>query len=131
MATDIIATHGSTKHVTLLHSRTQLLNRFDPFLHDHAFRKMQEMGIEVILGSRVQPEYINKVEQGTVKTMDGRELEADLIVSRWKLSSALYRGSDALDFDNETSISSGVPGNAPIRPIFNKPTHPPSTPTTP
>jgi NADH dehydrogenase FAD-containing subunit len=81
MATDIIATHGKTKTVTLLHSRPHLLNRFDEFLHTHALSRMQEMGIEVILGARVESQFINKVERGMVRTMDGREIEADLIVS--------------------------------------------------
>jgi hypothetical protein len=81
MATDIIATHGQTKKVTLLHSRPNLLNRFDVALHEAAMKRMKEFGIEVILGSRVDGSFINKTEGGKVRTTDGREVEADLIVS--------------------------------------------------
>jgi NADPH-dependent 2,4-dienoyl-CoA reductase/sulfur reductase-like enzyme len=81
MATDIIATHGQTKKVTLLHSRPNLLNRFDTALHEAAMKRMKEFGIEVILGSRVDGSFINKTEGGKVRTTDGREVEADLIVS--------------------------------------------------
>lgn len=81
MATDIIATHGQTKKVTLLHSRPNLLNRFDVALHEAAMKRMGEFGIEVILGSRVDGSFINKTEGGKVRTTDGREVEADLIVS--------------------------------------------------
>ena len=81
MATDIIATHGQTKKVTLLHSRPNLLNRFDIALHEAAMKRMEEFGIEVILGSRVDGSFINKTEGGKVRTTDGREVEADLIVS--------------------------------------------------
>lgn len=83
MATDIIATHGlGSKDVTLLHSRAQLLNRFDKFLHDHTVQKCEEFGIEVILGDRIRPEFVNKSESGLVKTVGGKEIEADLIVGR-------------------------------------------------
>ncbi|KAG7529919.1 hypothetical protein FFLO_05324 [Filobasidium floriforme] len=80
MATDIIATHGQTKKVTLLHSRPNLLNRFDIALHEAAMKRMEEFGIEVILGSRVDGSFINKTEGGKVRTTDGREVEADLIL---------------------------------------------------
>ena len=82
MATDIIATHGpSSKKITLLHSRSHLLNRFEPGMHDQTMKRMKEFGIEVILGSRVDASFINKTEGGKVRTTDGREVEADLIVS--------------------------------------------------
>ena len=93
MATDIIATHGQSKKVTLLHSRPNLLNRFDIALHEAAMKRMEEFGIEVILGSRVDGSFINKTEGGKVRTTDGREVEADLIVSD---------GSGARKFSLET-----------------------------
>jgi NADPH-dependent 2,4-dienoyl-CoA reductase/sulfur reductase-like enzyme len=81
MATDIQATHGSSKKITLLHSRSHLLNRFDPWMHEESLSKMREMGIEVILGERVDMGYVNHQEEGKVRCVGGRELEADLIVS--------------------------------------------------
>ncbi|KAF5364848.1 hypothetical protein D9757_011275 [Collybiopsis confluens] len=54
LATDL-KTHGPTqsKHVTIVHSRPRLLNRFHEGLHDISADKCKELGIDVILGKRV------------------------------------------------------------------------------
>ncbi|KAJ4001178.1 FAD/NAD-P-binding domain-containing protein [Lentinula boryana] len=54
MATDL-KTHEPTKskHVTVIHSRPQLLNRFHEGLHEITLNKCKELGIDVVLGKRV------------------------------------------------------------------------------
>ncbi|KAM0258864.1 hypothetical protein ACHAPA_011066 [Fusarium lateritium] len=51
LVTEIQGKHPDKK-VTLIHSRNQLLPRFGPKLHDHVLAKLQEKGIEVLLGEK-------------------------------------------------------------------------------
>ncbi|KAF9268462.1 FAD/NAD(P)-binding domain-containing protein [Marasmius fiardii PR-910] len=43
----------SNKHVTLIHSRPRLLNRFGPGLHEIVMNRCSELGIDVIVGERI------------------------------------------------------------------------------
>lgn len=54
LATDL-KTYAPTqsKHVTVVHSRTHLLNRFHEGLHDIVSRRCKDLGIDVVLGNRV------------------------------------------------------------------------------
>jgi NADH dehydrogenase FAD-containing subunit len=68
------------KDVTIVHSRERLLSRFRPRLHDYVYRKLQDMGINIILMERPQ------VTEGKNVLMysNGETKEYDLIVSRSK-----------------------------------------------
>ncbi|BGP35690.1 hypothetical protein JCM10296v2_007542 [Rhodotorula toruloides] len=68
------------KHITLIQSRP----RFHPALHDLVLRRMEELGLEVVLGARAEVpregwEGIGRVEGGVVRLVDGREVEADYV----------------------------------------------------
>ncbi|KAF8311595.1 FAD/NAD(P)-binding domain-containing protein [Clavulina sp. PMI_390] len=84
-ATDIKSVHPE-KRVTLLHSRAQLLPRFSEALHDAAKTRIEEAGIRLILGKRLDlksvheiPARRNEAGERIVRTVDGEECETDLI----------------------------------------------------
>lgn len=82
MATDIAAVYGpGAKKITLIHSRPHLLNRFDEFMHIEAAKKMEALQVEVVLDSRVDLAFAATAPEGNVRTLDGRDLQADLVVS--------------------------------------------------
>lgn len=78
-------TYGTSKKVTLTHSREQLLPRFDRWMHEKAAARLSELGVELILGSRVDVGWVSSdrvsSDRKSFKLMDGRQLEADLTVS--------------------------------------------------
>lgn len=54
-------------------------------MHDGAMEKLKELQIEVVLGARVDMKHLEsrKADHGVervIRTMDGREFEADLVV---------------------------------------------------
>lgn len=51
-ATDIAAVHPGKK-VTLIHSRKQLLPNFDERVHDIAYHRLKQLGVNVVLGERL------------------------------------------------------------------------------
>lgn len=85
-ATDIAAIHGpGSKKITLIHSRPHLLNRFETYMHDGAMEKLEQLQIDVVLGARVDMKHLEsrRADHGVervIKTLDGREFEADLVV---------------------------------------------------
>ncbi|KAI1623826.1 putative disulfide oxidoreductase [Exophiala viscosa] len=69
--------HYATKNVTLIHSRMQLLNGFDPKLHNVALKTLHELGVNVILGERLG----NKAALGDeVSLHTGQKIPCDLLV---------------------------------------------------
>ncbi|KII84921.1 hypothetical protein PLICRDRAFT_117059 [Plicaturopsis crispa FD-325 SS-3] len=99
-ATDIAAVYPS-KRVTLLHSRHRLLPRFDEAMHAEILQAMEELGVEVILGERLDMDSVSAASAHTtsanttsaldvdsapvnasrvVRTVTGRELAADLLL---------------------------------------------------
>ncbi|TFK38590.1 hypothetical protein BDQ12DRAFT_683879 [Crucibulum laeve] len=85
-ATDIKAVYPEKK-VTLLHSRRRLLPRFDEDMHNEIFKSMESAEIEVILGERLDLSTIeggnakvNSLGQKVVRTVQGREIAADLLL---------------------------------------------------
>ncbi|KIJ56320.1 hypothetical protein M422DRAFT_150875 [Sphaerobolus stellatus SS14] len=85
-ATDIANVYPSKK-VTLLHSRLQLLPRFDKAMHDEIYQAATGLGIEVILGERLDLSSVDEKSprknpdgQRIVTTVSGRELAADLLL---------------------------------------------------
>lgn len=83
MAADI-KDYYPNKSVTLIHSRTHLMNRFHPKLHETVAERFKELGVEVILNDRV------KIPEGgfpsggptfDVELSSGRKVPADFVVS--------------------------------------------------
>ncbi|KAI0086027.1 hypothetical protein BDY19DRAFT_895578 [Irpex rosettiformis] len=74
-------------HVTLLHSRSQLLPRFDSDMHEEILSTLTGMGIDVILGERLDlasppKETMSEddVPERIVRTQSGREIQAGLVL---------------------------------------------------
>ncbi|RXW15659.1 hypothetical protein EST38_g10199 [Candolleomyces aberdarensis] len=88
-ATDIKAVYPEKK-VTLLHSRLQLLPKFDQAMHDEIRKTMELQGIDLILGERLDMSSIdeqtrsgkavNSEGRRIVRTEKGREIAADLLL---------------------------------------------------
>ncbi|KAL1901030.1 hypothetical protein Sste5346_002095 [Sporothrix stenoceras] len=72
------------KDVTLVHSRTQLLNRFGKRLHEHVAGVLEKQGITVELGQRAKITYKEGEDSeggaGTLTFPDGRTKEYDCIL---------------------------------------------------
>ncbi|KAI6131118.1 hypothetical protein EDD16DRAFT_1469828 [Pisolithus croceorrhizus] len=90
-ASDIAAIHPLKKRVTLLHSRTQLLPRFEPALGDEVLTALQDLGVQVVLGERLDldslgpPQYDGTDENRTgtvfhVQTLSGWEINAEVVL---------------------------------------------------
>jgi hypothetical protein len=84
MATDIKDRYPE-KHVTLIHSRTQLMNNFHMQLHDIVLARCKELGIEVILGDRVKVPSdgfpTNPRSTFEIELMSGRKVTSNLAVN--------------------------------------------------
>ncbi|KAJ3921578.1 hypothetical protein F5877DRAFT_35738 [Lentinula edodes] len=86
-ATDISAIYPN-KTITLLHSRHRLLPRFDEKMHTEIMDTLLASNIQVILGERLDMQSIlfddaiklNKLGQRVARTLQGREVAADLIL---------------------------------------------------
>lgn len=81
-ATDIADLHPS-KRVTLIHSRQRLLPTFSEKIHEAALQRLDELGVDVILGDRViLPEgHVfegKELDHRIVHTEGGRAIETDL-----------------------------------------------------
>lgn len=68
------------KRVTLVHSRQVLMPIYEG-LHDVVVKRLQELGVEVILGERVMqwPREGDTVKK--IRTAGGREVEADVVLA--------------------------------------------------
>ncbi|KAF9232991.1 hypothetical protein BU15DRAFT_54458 [Melanogaster broomeanus] len=75
-ASDIAAIYPR-KRVTLLHSRSNLLPRFDEALGDEVLQGLQELGVRIILGERLDISSLKDDGRKTrlIKTMKGLEFE--------------------------------------------------------
>lgn len=83
MATDIKELNPE-KDVTLVHSRTQIMNNFHHDLHNAIEKRAKVLGINLVLGHRVvipQEGFPNDGSMFSVKLLDGGEIPADLAVS--------------------------------------------------
>ncbi|KAF9022734.1 FAD/NAD(P)-binding domain-containing protein [Hymenopellis radicata] len=70
------------KSVVLIHSRAQVMNRFDNSLHDLVASKFDKAGIETVLGHRVKKVRDSHDGKGkVVELMDGGEVQADCVIS--------------------------------------------------
>lgn len=72
------------KHVTLVHSHENLMNRFHSGLHDIVQDRFDELGVNVVLGEKVivprkgYPNHLGK--EFDVQLSSGRSLKADLVI---------------------------------------------------
>jgi len=87
-ASDIAHLHPN-KTVTLLHSRRQLLPRFDPSLHDEVLQSLENLGVDVMLGERLDMQSVfappvaskpGELPVRMVRTQSGREIQTDLLL---------------------------------------------------
>lgn len=71
------------KSVTLVHSRPAVMNRYHPKLHQLIAERCSELGIDLVLGSRVKLPPEGYPIDGTgfdVEMLDGRHVAADFAV---------------------------------------------------
>lgn len=66
------------KHVTLVHSRDTILNRFGPDLGRVAMTALAQLGVDVILGERLMN---TEIVDGFVMLKSGRTIRADFVVN--------------------------------------------------
>ncbi|OCH85873.1 iron uptake cluster protein [Obba rivulosa] len=86
-ATDI-AEAFPTKHVTLLHSRTRLLPKFDEQMHSEILSSLSTLNIDTVLGERLDLESartpkvisVNGQIERVVRTESGREIHASMVL---------------------------------------------------
>ncbi|KAK9900237.1 amid-like NADH oxidoreductase [Cystobasidium minutum MCA 4210] len=82
MSTDIKELYPH-KDVTLVHSRTQIMNNFHQDLHNVIAERAKTLGINLVLGHRViipQEGFPNDGSVFNVKFLDGGEIPADLAI---------------------------------------------------
>ncbi|KAK0492526.1 hypothetical protein EDD18DRAFT_1410347 [Armillaria luteobubalina] len=108
-ATDIAAVHPSKK-VILLHSRNKLLPRFEEGMHLEILRSLESLGIEVILGERLDmssSDKYNEAGQRVVRTLSGRDINTDLMLlcTGQKPNTALLKGMDPKTVDAQTGLA--------------------------
>lgn len=85
LAGDIKTFYPEGKRVTLIHSRSELLNSFESSsLHEYVVEKLQKLGVEVVLSERPDLGDRKEGQRWEAKTLrfkDGREEAFDLVVS--------------------------------------------------
>ncbi|CAK7262659.1 hypothetical protein SEPCBS119000_000082 [Sporothrix epigloea] len=107
------------KKVTIVHSRTQLLNRFGPRLHEHVAKVLASQDICIELGQRVTIAYDDGADEsagagrpGTLHFPDGRAIQYDCILLCTGLTpnSGLFRENfeSALTKAGEVSVTAGL-----------------------
>ncbi|KAL4809098.1 hypothetical protein BDV18DRAFT_158031 [Aspergillus unguis] len=75
IATDI-ASYFPEKKVTLVHSRAQLLPNFGPSLHEHVYKTMEQLDIDMVLGERPQLDKNGR----TLAFKNGQTAKYDLVI---------------------------------------------------
>jgi NADH dehydrogenase FAD-containing subunit len=72
------------KQVTLIHSRSQLLPRFGPKLHEYVTKELNTLGVEMLLGERPQMQIPGNEESHPrpiiLRMANGSERKFDLVV---------------------------------------------------
>ncbi|PBK88257.1 FAD/NAD(P)-binding domain-containing protein [Armillaria gallica] len=109
LATDIAAVHPSEK-ITLLHSRNRLLPRFDEGMHLEILQSLESLGIEVILGERLDTssaEKYNEEGQRVVRTLSGRDIATDLMLlcTGQKPNTSLLKDMNPHTVDAQTGLA--------------------------
>ncbi|GAA5846077.1 hypothetical protein JCM11251_003703, partial [Rhodosporidiobolus azoricus] len=92
------------KEVTIVHSRDRFLPLYKQEVHDEVVSRMEKLGVDVVLGERLNLPPIEEDEPGKMKKItlkDGREIEYDLLLrcTGQNPNSQLFRGflPEALD----------------------------------
>lgn len=67
------------KTVTLIHSRSAVMNRFGPELQAKALEGLESLGVEVVLGQRAAG-YDGSADPGSLTLTDGRKIDYDFCV---------------------------------------------------
>ncbi|KAJ5425413.1 hypothetical protein N7465_000483 [Penicillium sp. CMV-2018d] len=76
LAADVKSVHPH-KDVTLVHSRKTLLNNFGTKVHEIALKALEELGVRVILGERIQP---HGEGDGSIVLETGTTIPCDLLI---------------------------------------------------
>ncbi|GAA5881251.1 hypothetical protein JCM16303_004864 [Sporobolomyces ruberrimus] len=72
---------ANKKRITLVHSRDRFLPLYKQEVHDEVMRRLEELGVEVVLGERLElPETDKLGEMKKVTTSTGKEIEYDLLL---------------------------------------------------
>ncbi|KZT50416.1 FAD/NAD(P)-binding domain-containing protein [Calocera cornea HHB12733] len=82
MTTDI-KEYYPDKHITLIHSRAHLMNKFHPKMHEVTMERCKELGIDIILEDRVKvPPAGFPVGKGefTIELQSGKSVKADFAI---------------------------------------------------
>ena len=85
------------KEVTIIHSRQHVMNRFHTGLHDMIAARAEELGVKLVLGSRVKLPKQGYPTDGSlfnIELTDGRTVESDFAVSSYavpKAGAQIYR----------------------------------------
>ncbi|GAA5977761.1 hypothetical protein JCM10908_005083 [Rhodotorula pacifica] len=80
---DKAASPPRKKRITLVHSRDRFLPLYKQQVHDEVMRRMEELGIEVVLGERPDLGDVKDDKPGERRTLqlgDGRVVEYDLLM---------------------------------------------------
>lgn len=98
----------SPKKITLVHSRDRFLPLYKQEVHDEIMRRMNELGVEVVLGERLElPSVEQERSEGPktrkVVTKQGKEIEYDLLV-RHRLHSLTGSGYGLTSGDNADAV---------------------------
>lgn len=95
----------------LIQSGDRLLKHFDQKHSDYTLKRLRELGVEVILGPRV-----DEVREGSLSTNDGRTIEAETII--WAAGVAASPLTEALDCPRDRS------GRIEVEPSLTVPGYP-------
>ncbi|GAA6019820.1 hypothetical protein JCM11491_000283 [Sporobolomyces phaffii] len=69
------------KRITIVHSRDRFLPLYKQEVHDEVMKRLEELGVDVVLGERLQlPEDDKPGETKTVRTSTGKVIEYDLLM---------------------------------------------------
>ncbi|KAJ7279400.1 hypothetical protein C8J57DRAFT_1059005 [Mycena rebaudengoi] len=104
-ASDIAAIHPG-KQVTLLHSRSRLLPRFDEVMHTEILQSLESANVDVILGERVEF-FSSTPGKRIVRTTTNREISADVILfcTGQRPNTDFLKALDASTVDPSTSLA--------------------------
>jgi thioredoxin reductase len=107
------------KDVTLIHSRERLLPTFGEKLHTHVLKRLEEMGITVLLNERPTI----PTDSTVLKFHEGQEKTFDLIVSK---ATQLYPRDLLTSYRSHAQASVQTP---PSYPPYHQPQYPNNHPT--
>ncbi|KAF5357336.1 hypothetical protein D9758_005941 [Tetrapyrgos nigripes] len=109
----------ASKDVTLVHSRQHVMNRFHPKLHEIVMERLNELGIDVVLGKRVV------VPEAGFPNDQGKRFNVDLVRNP---NVPLEDGKEDKDVQLEADLvvlcTSATPSSSPLRTLVPEAIHP-------